>query len=91
MIDQHDIGSALQVNSPKYLISVHQTKDRTIFPDEKINIAVFDNLDLRKYHVVLDSLRYPRYSSLINYEENDYIEQYNNLKDFLKNIWENQY
>ena len=35
MIVQHDIGSAQQVNSPKYLIRVHQTKDRTSAPDKK--------------------------------------------------------
>ena len=28
MIVQHDIGSAQQVNSPKYIICAHQTKDR---------------------------------------------------------------
>ena len=34
MIVQHDIGSAQQVNSPKYLIFAHQTKDRTNAPDK---------------------------------------------------------
>ena len=71
MIVQHDIGSAQQVNSPKYLVSAHQTKDRTSAPDEKINIAIFDNLAPRKYHVEIDNLRYPRDSLLINYEQND--------------------
>ena len=65
MIVQHDIGSAQQVNSPRYLICSHQTKDRTNTPDEKINIAIFDNLDLRKYHIEKGSLRYPRDSLLI--------------------------
>ena len=46
MIVQHDIGSAQQVKSPKHLICAHQTKDRTSTPDKKINIAIFDNLDL---------------------------------------------
>ena len=62
MIFQHNIGSEQQVNSPKYLICALQTKDRTRAPDKKINIAIFDNLDLRKYHVKIDSLRYPRKS-----------------------------
>ena len=84
MIVQHDIGSAQQVNSPKYLICAHQTKDRTNAPDKKINIAIFDNLDLRKYHVEIDSLRYPRDRLLLNYEQNDYIEQYQDLKIFFK-------
>ena len=51
MIVQHDIGSAQQVNSPKYLISAQQTKDWTSDPDKKINIAIFDKVDHRKNHV----------------------------------------
>ena len=74
-IFQLDKGSAQQVNSPKYLICAHQTKDRTNAPNKKNYIAIFDNLDLRKYQVGIDSLRYPRDSLLINYEENEYIEQ----------------
>ena len=66
MIVQHDIETAQQVNSPKYVNCAHQTKDRTSALDKKINIAVFDNLDLRKYHVEIDGLRYPRNSLLIN-------------------------
>ena len=84
MIVQHDIGSAQQVNSPKYLLCAHQTRDRTSAPDKIINIAIFDNLDLRKYLVKIDSLRYPRESLLINYEQNDYFEQFKDLKLFLK-------
>ena len=80
IIVQHDIGSAQQVIRPKYLICVHQTKDRTSAPHKKINIAIVDNLNLRKNHVEIDSLRYPRDSLIINYEENDYIEQYKYLK-----------
>ena len=64
------------MNSPKYLISVHQTSLKTTTPDKKINIAIFGNLDLRKYYVEIDGQRYPRDSVLINYEENDYSQQY---------------
>ena len=84
MIVQHDIGSAQQVNGPKYLMFAHQTKDRTSFPDKKVDIAIFENVDFRKYHVEIDSLRYPRDSLLINNEQNDYIEQYKNQKLFFK-------
>ena len=35
MLVQHDIGSAQQVNSPKYLNSAHQTQLRKTTPDEK--------------------------------------------------------
>ena len=59
LLVQHDIGSAQQVNGPKYLIGVHETQLRTTTTDEKINIAIFDNLDLRKYFVQVDGKRYP--------------------------------
>ena len=68
---QHDIGSAQEVNSPKYLISAQQKTDRILTPIEKINIALFDNLDLRRYFVAIDRQRYPRDGISINYTEND--------------------
>ena len=79
MIVQHDIRSAQQANSPKYINCSHQTKDRTSAPDRKINIAILDHLDLRKYHFKIDSIRYPRNRLLIIYEQNDYFEQYKNF------------
>ena len=51
---------------------------------KKINIAIFDNLDLRKYYVEIDSVRYPRDDVLVNYEENDYNQQYKDLNFFFK-------
>ena len=44
--------------------------------------VIFDHLILRKYCGEIDGQRYPRDSLLINFEENDYIEQYKNLKVF---------
>ena len=76
MIVQHDIVSAQEVESPKYLISAHQTKDRANAPNKKVNMAILNNLDLRIYHVEIDSLRYPRDSLFKNYEQSDYIERY---------------
>ena len=38
LLVQHDIGSAQQVNSPKYLISAHQTSLRTTTTDKKNSI-----------------------------------------------------
>ena len=84
LIIQHDIGSAQNVIQPKYLICAHQTNLRTATPDEKINLAMFDNMDLRKYYVEIDGQRYPRDSVLLNYEENDYIQQYKDLKLFYR-------
>ena len=83
-ITQLDIGSSQNVQSPKYLIGAHQTKDRIDAPISTKNVAIFDNLDLRKYYIEIDGQRYPRDSSLMNYEQNDYIEQYKGLKVFFK-------
>ena len=80
MIVQHDIGSAQQVNSPNNSIRAHQTNDRIDTPSKNNNIAIFDNLDLQKYSVELDGQRYPRDSVLLNYTENEYTDQYEDLK-----------
>ena len=52
MIFQLGIGSAQQVNSPKYLTCVYQTKDRTNAPDKKLLllysiISIFENIILK--------------------------------------------
>ena len=48
------------------------------------NIAIIDHLNLKKFYVKTDGIRYPRDSVLKNYEENDYIEQNKDLKIFFK-------
>ena len=83
-ITQLDIGSSQNIQSPIYLIGAHQMKDRIDAPISTKNVAIFDNLDLRKYYIEIDGQRYPRDSSLMNYEQNDYIEQYKDLKLFFK-------
>ena len=86
-ITQLDIGSSQNVQSPKYLIGAHQTKDRIDGAISTKNVAIFDNLDLRNYYIEIDGLRYKRYprdTSLMTYEQNDYIEQYKDLKLFFK-------
>ena len=83
-ITQLDIGSSQNVQSPKYMIGAHQTKDRIDAPISTKNVAIFDNLDLRKYSIEIDGQRYPRDSSLMNYEQNDYIEQYEDLKLYFR-------
>ena len=84
LLIQHDIGSAQDVIQPKYLNCAYQTNLSTATPDKKINIAIFDNMDIRKYYVEIDGQRYPRDSVLINFGENDYIQQYKDLKLFWK-------
>ena len=71
LLVQQDIGLAQQMNSPKCLIRAHQTKDRIDTPNKNNNIAIFDNLDLRKYYVEVDGQLYPRDVLSITYTEND--------------------
>ena len=47
-------------------------------------LLYFDNFDLRKYYIEIDGQRYPRDSSLMFHEQNDYIEQYKDIKLFFK-------
>ena len=84
LLVQHDIESAQNVISAKYMICAHQTNLRRTILDKKTIIAIFDNLDLRKYFVETDGQRYPRDSVLINYEEKDYTQQYKDLKLFYR-------
>ena len=63
------------MNFPKYWISAHQTHLRTATPDKEINIATFDNLDLRKYYVEIGGQRHPRVGILVDYDKNVYIQQ----------------
>ena len=84
MITQLGIGSSQNVQSPKYSIGAHQTKDRIDGAISTKNVAIFDSLDPGKYFIEIDGQRYPRDSSLMNYEPNDYIEQYKGLKLFFK-------
>ena len=59
LLVQHDIGSAQNVKFHNYMICAHQTSLRTTTPERKTNIAIFDNLDLRKSHVEIDSVISP--------------------------------
>ena len=84
MNTQVDIGSSQNVNSPKFLIGAHQTRARADTANKNINIAIFDHLNLQKYYFEIDGIRYPREGLQVNYEENDFIEQYKDIKLFFK-------
>ena len=79
-----DIGSAQSVNSPKNLISAHQTANRSDPPNKRENISIFDNLDLRKYFVEIDGGRHLRDGVLKNYGLNDYLDRKRDVKLFYK-------
>ena len=81
---QVDIGSAQSINSPKYLICAHQTATRSDPPNKRRNIPFFHKLDVKKYFVENDGVRYPRDGVLTNYGSNDYLDQYKDVELFYK-------
>ena len=64
---QVDIGSAQHANSPKYLISAFQIADRVALPNKANNIAIFDDVNVKKYFCEIDGYRYPKDAILTNF------------------------
>ena len=86
---QIDISSASNINSPLYLIAAHQKTQRldaagNVLPNNRFNFAIFDPVDVRKYYSEIDGVRYPKNPVMVNFEENNYLEQYKDLKLFYK-------
>ena len=79
---QFDIASSQSTNSPKNLIAAHQTEDRVGTANKANNISIFDHVDVKKYFVETDGFRYPKESVITNFSENDYLDQYRELKSF---------
>ena len=84
-----DIGTSQHVNGGKFLIGAHQTRTTADTANKNNNIAIFDNLNLQKYYVEIDSVRYPRDSVLENFEK-DFIAQYKDLELFFKDYFGEQ-
>ena len=79
---QVDIASSQSTNSPKYLIAAHQTVARVGTASKRNNVSIFDHVDVTKYFVEIDGYRYPKESVITNFSENDYLDQYRDLKSF---------
>ena len=79
-----DIASSQSTNSPKYLIATHQTEARVGTSNKRNNVSIFDHVDVTKYFVGIDGYRYPKESVITNFSENDYLDQYRDLKSFYK-------
>ena len=50
----------------------------------RFNNSIFDHVDVRKFYVEIDGIRYPKNPIMVNYDENNYLEQYRDLKLFYK-------
>ena len=78
------IGSAQNINGPKYLSVTHQTAARIRVPNKANDVAVFDILDVAIYHIDNDGIRYPRDGVSIDYGLKDYVDRYRDRNLFYK-------
>ena len=88
---QIDISSASNINSPLNLIAAHQKTQRpdptnpaSILSNNRFNNSIFDDVEVRKYYSEIDGVRYPKNPVMVNFAENNYLEQYRDLKIFYK-------
>ena len=79
---QVDIASSQSTNSPKCLIAAHQTEARVGTSNKRNKVSFFDHVDVTKYFVEIDGYRYPKESVITNFSENDYLDQYRDIKSF---------
>ena len=70
---QPEIGSASSLNSPLYLIAVHQQKehDNPARQSNHSKSTIYDNVEVRNYIVEIDGIRYPKGPIDINYTESN--------------------
>ena len=83
---QLDIGSASNINIPLYLIVAHQKtqRDNPARPHNQFNNAIFDHVDVKRYFVEIDGVRYPKDPVETNFSDNKFLDQYRDLKLFYK-------
>ena len=74
-----DIGSAQQVNSPKYLTAAFQTADRIAAPNKNKNLAIVDKVNVKNCFCEIDGSRYPKDAVLTNFPEIEFLDQYRDL------------
>ena len=72
----------MKVNNPKYLIAARQTVARSGVSNKAIKVSVFDRVDVRKNHIQIVEIRFPKDSANIIYGTNDYLDQNRDLKLF---------
>ena len=51
-------------------------------PNKSKNIAIIDNVNVKNYFCEIDGYRNPKDAVLTNFPENDYLDQYRDLKFF---------
>ena len=84
--DQLDIGPASNINIPLYRkVALQKTqRDNPARPANQFNNAVFDHVDVKRYFVQIDGVRYPKDPVETTFSENKYLDQYIDPKIFFK-------
>ena len=83
---QLDIGFVSNVNIPLYLIVADQKTqhENPARPPNQFNNAVFDHVNVKRYFVEIDGVRYLEDPVETNFADNKYLDQNRNLKLFYK-------
>ena len=82
---QLDIGSASNINIPLHLIVAHQRNQReNPARPNQFNNAVFDHVDVKRYFVEIDGVRYPKESVETNFSDNKFLDHIKDRKLFYK-------
>ena len=73
---QLDIGSASNIYIPLYLIVAHQKTQRENppRPPNQFNIAIFDHVDVKRFFVEIDGVRYPIDPVGTNFSDNKFLD-----------------
>ena len=88
---QIDISSASNLITPLYLKAAHQKTQRpdpanpaNNLSNNRFNNAIFDHVETGKYFLEIDGVRYPKNPVMVNFVDNNYLDQYKDLKKFYK-------
>ena len=73
------------MNSPLCEIAAHQKTQRqdaagNVLPNNRFNNAILDHVEVRKNYSEIGGIFYPKNPIVVNYGENNYLEQYRDLK-----------
>ena len=82
-----ELGTQQGINIPTWIFVVFQQNDRQ--HDQNLNKDTFVRLPVISAQVVIRSERYPDSAILLNYEDDDYLQGYGQIKEVFKALTKN--
>ena len=70
---------------------IKKQRENPARPRNQFINAVFDNIDVKRFFAEFDGVRYPKDPVETNLSDSKYLDQYRDLKLFIKNKIENHY